>query len=781
MRTETTLSRSASQLADLALTRTVLAGTVLAGTVLARTVLAGTVLAGTLLGWAGPAAADEAFKITVDSVDLGILDKDADTRSAKFQEYRDLSSGFDLTNLRIHGEEDGGNRHLFVRADKVGRDDARYGLDYGVSGRYAFSVDYNKIPHRFGNDGTILWNRTGPGTWEIADPVQAQLQGAVIDQFPSGISAGFLTGLIAPHLAAAGGIDLGLQRDRTRIRLDLGKMGKLAWGAEVRHENREGLRPFGGNFGFNNATEIPETIDYSTTDAELTGEWNGKQGGLRFGYRYSMFENDISTLTWDNPWVAVDGTNPVAYLGPNSSPFSGSRGFADLAPDNDASTFFASGRGRFGGWWANGTASYALMQQDEPLLPYTLNTAILGIGHDGSTFDASDVNTLPVRNADTEVEVLSLTGNAGTKLGEDWKLTFRYRYYDYDTNSARVEFPGYVRMHAAWEAIPRVTVPYAYTKDDLGAELAWEVTDTSTLALSYRLVSWDREFREVASSDEDIVKLSFDSRPTRKVNIRASYEIGDRSIDDYEVEAQHASFLEPEEVNNQPGLRKFSQAARDVDDYDLSIQLFPADTWNVTFGVSGREEDYPESEFGLVSDDVFQYNFEVAFTPSADLDLYLFGHRADREVFQSSRQSGGSLSTSPADNWSATLDEVVDTWGLGYHGKKGDFSWEVTGRWSSSDGEADFETPPGGSPSSAVDFGNYEDIELLALNLNLDWAVRSHCAVGLWYLYEDFTTDSFILAGVQPYLPGSFLLAPNNGDYQANVFGLSLKLRLGTD
>jgi len=736
-------------------------------------------VAGFALPATSPALAqDDDFTFIVDSIDFELLETDVDTDSAKFQEYRDLKTGFNLTNLRIRGA--GTNRTLFLRADNVRRDDARYGLDYAVSGKYSLSVDSNKIPHRFGNRGTILWNRTGPGSWEIADPVQEQLQGVILAQPPFSIGNDLLASLVAPHIAAADSIDLSLQRDRTRVRLDLGKLGRLAWGAEVRHENRDGLRPFGGNFGFFNVTEIPEPIDYSTTDAEITGEWNGKQGGLRFGYRYSMFENDISTLTWDNPWVAVDGTNSRAYLGPNLSPVSGSRGFADLAPDNDANAFFVSGRGRFGGWWANGTANYNVMSQNEPLLPFTLNTAIEGIDPGtGALFTAADINTLPVRTVDNEVEVLNLTGNAGTKLGDDWKLTFRYRYYDYDTTTPRINWPGYVRMHAVWEAIPRINVPYGYTKQDLGAEVAWDLNDTSNLALSYRLLSWDRDFREVSRSDEDIVELSFNSRPSQKVNVRASYEIGDRSIDGYEPEAQLFSFLDADSINNQPGLRKFSQAAREFDDWDLAVQLFPSDLWNVTFGISGRQEEYPESQFGLISDDILQYNFEVAYTPGEHLGFYLFGHLADRDVLQRARQSGGTLSTDPNADWSAALDETVDTWGLGYNGSEGDFTWDVTGRWSSSDGEADFETPPAGNPSSATDFDNYEDIELLALKLTVDYNLHSNCEVGFWYLYEDYSADSFILAGVQPYLPGAFLLAENNGDYEANVIGVSLKLNLG--
>lgn len=112
---------------------------------------------------------------------------------------------------------------------------------------------------------------------------------------------------------------------------------------------------------------------------------------------------------------------------------------------------------------------------------------------------------------------------------------------------------------------------------------------------------------------------------------------------------------------------------------------------------------------------------------------------------------------------------------MGINSEKEDWTLKATARWSNSDGEADFFTPPGGSPSEAVDFDNYEDIELLALHLDLRYDIREGCAIGLSWLYEDYTIDSFILQGIQPYLPASLLLAADNGDYQANVVALSLR------
>lgn len=727
------------------------------------------------------------FSLRVDSLVIGALETDIDTNSSKFEEYRDLDSGF-LGALRLSGESGDGDRTLDFAADHVGRDDARYTFAYGLAGRYELLLDYNKIPHRFGNDGHMLWSRTAPGRYEIADPTQLQIQRAIEQRFamsPTGVNFAFLNGLITPYLDAAQEIDLGLQRDRTLARIGLGNMGPLAWGLEVRHENRKGNRPFGASFGFNNVTEIPEPIDYDTTDAELAGEWNGRQGGLRFGYRNSRFENNVGTVIWDNPFRAIDSTDPNAYQSPSASSINGSsRGFADLAADNQANLLFLDGRARFAGnWWINGNASYNVMSQDDPLLPYTLNTSIVGLDENGNPFDPTNVANLSRRKADAEVDVTSLNANAGTRFGEDFELIFRARYYDYDNQTARLEIPGYVRFHSAWEDIGRITVPYSYTRQDLGAELGWDVTGKSRLGLGYRLQSWDREFREVDSSDEDVLFLTYDARPASWVNLRARYETGDRSIDGYDPEAAELSFLHPEGLSNNPELRKFAQAARQYDEIRLSTDFYPVEAWTITMGASGRSEDYDESRLGLLDDELFQYNAEVSYTPGDTLTVYLFGQRADRNVFQRARQSGATPSAREIDDWELDADEINDTWGVGATSKfRERWTADVQGRWSHSDGFADFTAFPGGLPlagrpvQEAQDIDNYEDIELLALLGRLDYRISDQATAGFIYRFEDYTIDSFILQDLRNYLPGALLLNPNLGDYQANIFGIELRL-----
>jgi MtrB/PioB family decaheme-associated outer membrane protein len=727
---------------------------------------------------AKPAPA-KAFTFRVDPLVLGVVGAHVDTNSAKWEEYRDQSSGFVIPKLHLIGEGKG-DRELDLNAVNVRRDDARYTLFYGVPGSYELTVDYNKIPHHFGNDGHMLWTRTGPGRLEIADPVQAALQAGIAAQYaanPAGITYAFLNHLLSPYLATAQAINLGLERNRFLAQLDLGRMGPLSWGLEYDHEKRTGNRAFGGSFGFSNATELPEPIDYDTTGAQIAGEWTTGNSGLNFGYRYSKFENNISTLIWDNPFRATASTDPNAYTAPGAGSIGGSNvGIADLAASNRADLLFLNGRTRFGTWFAHGSATYDSMKQDDPLLPYTLNSSILGINANGTTFDPTNPANLPVQSADRKINTTALTGDLGTRFGQNVDLTFRYRYYDLANKGPRIEFPGYVRYDAVWEAIGRETVPYSYTRQNAGAELGWSFAKATHLGLSFERESWDRKYREIANSDENIWKATFDTRPVPWFSLRSSYQYGDRSIGRYDVAAgAEASFIEPEDPTNLPDLRKYDEAARKQHIYNLQGQFFPSDSWSFFVGAVGNDQKYGQSLFGLQKDDLTNYNAELSYAPGDNFNFFLFGSRQDHKVDQAARQSGATPSTSPLDSWFANLTETTDTWGVGLTSQFAKvWTLDVSANWSKSDGKVGLFSPPGGAPDIAVGFNNYDNVKLLSIMGRLDYRINKSAKAGVFGRWEDYKIDSFVLQGLQNYLPGALLLDPNYGDYRGDILGLDL-------
>lgn len=719
-------------------------------------------------------AVDPGFQVTLDPLLFEGLWLDQDTNSSKFQEYRDLSDGFRL-QLGLSGMTSDTRRKMDFQVVNGGRRDAFYGLSYDVAGSWGLELSYDNIPHNFGNDGKILWARTAPGSWEIQDPIQRALQTANEGRVASGQNVDFawLNGLIQPYLAVANTVDLGLDRRRTRAALQLGSVGNATWNFEYKHEARNGLRNLGTSFGFNNVTELPEPISYDTTDATLSGTWKWTGGIASAGYRYSKFKNDISTLFFDNPWRVTDSTDPSAYTSPSYTATTGSgsiggaaRGAYDLAPDNEMGSVFANARldiGRSG--WLQGVVNWSRTKQDDPLLPMTSNTAI------GTVLQ-------PYGSANRKADILRVALDYGTRFGDGWQAAARYNYQDYSDDSPRYEFDeGYVRFDAVLEDIPRITVPFSWKRETLSASLDKDLDRAGNVGIEVKRDVYDRDFRETEKTTEDLVALKWDGR-LGPAMLRAKYEFGNRDYSGaYRTEAQESTFIEPEGINNLPTLRKFDQANRKSDRWNVQGSLPVAEVWTVSAHVAGSKFDYDESEFGLTGDDIVRYGVDLSREIGDGGSLFLYGERSDRKVSMAARQSGATVSVNPLDSWFADFKEINDSWGAGWSKETKRWQAKLTGEWEKSDGSADLSSPPGGTPNLAVGFGNYEDYERLTFQGTYDRDLNARLALGVSLLYEDYTIDSFIRQDLQNYLPGALLIFGNDGKYAAWSGSVRMKVR----
>ena len=95
-------------------------------------------------------------------------------------------------------------------------------------------------------------------------------------------------------------------------------------------ERREGSRPFGAVFGGGGGggnLEIPESIDYNTQDMVGGVQFANPLTNLTVQATGSWFENDINTMTFENPLFIT--TNTIAGIPPTTF----TRGKFDLYPE----------------------------------------------------------------------------------------------------------------------------------------------------------------------------------------------------------------------------------------------------------------------------------------------------------------------------------------------------------------------------------------------------------------------------------------------------------------
>jgi MtrB/PioB family decaheme-associated outer membrane protein len=679
-----------------------------------------------------------------------------------------MSSGFRIPVLRLLGQSSNGDSTFSFRVADGGRRDGRYTLDYGLANSWSVLLDYNQIEHNLGNDARVLWAENSPGIFSLPAAERTAIAGAIAQ----GSSA---AAALAPYLADAHLVDLGVERDRAHAQLVFAKSSPVTWTVDLQNEKRSGAQEGSASFGFASVNEIPQPVNYESNDAALAGDWRGKNGNLNFGVKYSGFSDHLDSVVYDNPLVAPGAP--------------GAEGRNALPPSNYAGTAFAGGRTVLGGgWWLNGNASYMDMRQDATLLPYSINP-LTGIGFNGQGFDATNPANLPQQTADQRADSISANGAIGNNFADGWHFLVRYRYYDYDNTSNPIAFPGYVSFNGGWTPTGRVTAPFAEHNSDIGTELNWDVTSWGTLGLSFDNHTIGRRMSEVDSSTENVGKLSFDARPNDRLSLRASFEYGERSIANYDYLAELATFIDqsPSNASQLPALRKYLEAARQVDGFNFQADYTITDQIGVQITSNGTHDNYDDSAFGLINDQTQSYNAELDWTrPNKGMFYVYISYETDRSRQDERESSGATVSTSAINDWSVGLRDATDAVGIGWTAPLAP-RWRLSlnGELSRTYGTAGFSASPGGAPLSGPpavaapsNINNYDDTKLITLRAQLDFTVNSHVGVGLYYRYDDYNLNTFWLQGLAGnfFAGNTLLLNPNNGPYEGSILGVNTRL-----
>ena len=703
-------------------------------------------------------------------VDIGVRGRDIDTESSRFDEYRAVPNGPVIPFARFKGEKD--FAFDFVGEDMF-RDDGRYRLklDKGPVGVVA---EFNQIPHRFGNEARSILSATGT----VDEAVQQSLQDQITAQrgrSPASVNFAFLSGLVNPLVAQSSPFDVELQRHRGKLDVSLTQGKPVDVRLTYFHEERRGERQSGTAFGFGNVVETAEPIDYRTQDLGLSAEWARPWGLLRGGVRFNWFANANTVQTFDNPFRATDSTDASAYQAPGSASIGGAAvGRIALPPDNKSMTGtvgFAvklAGRSRL-----TADASYGQWTQDEPFIPFTTNTAIT------SPLRATDVSTLPARSLDGRIDVFSFSSGFTTRPVDRLYLSARVRRYDLSNKTPRIEFhEGYVRFDGVWEEIPRISVPYGYTNDQAQLTASYDLGPVNVEG-GYKLDRWERTFRETHDTTQNTVYASARLRAADWLVLRATAERGSRSYEAYHAEeAEHSSFLDPGPPANLTSLRRPDQAEKDLTRIVNQVQLSPGG--NTTFALSyvRGKDDYKNLLHGLIDSENEAFTAEADYTPSERISVFGYYTRENISTFQVGRQSGATPSTNPLDDWTAAIDDEVDSFGGGanFGLVPSKLDLKLSGNYQKVDGNNDMFAPDGGAPANArralggvADILFFDDTKLLSLNAELVYKLNGGLQLALGGWFEDYEIKDANTSGLLNYVPGSLFLAPIDSDYQAKI------------
>ena len=690
-----------------------------------------------------------------------------DTSSSKFEEYIDRNRGVGGGHFRLFNVK--GSNLFLATGRNVLQEDRRINVLADTS-KVRIDAFYDSIPHRLGNNAKSILTPVSSTAWGLSDLAQRAIQTRLEQQYAANrtaINYAFLRALVEPLINTPYLFDLGYTRERAGIALSVVPAAEIDTVLTYFQENREGYRNAGTSFGFGNVVETAEPIRFMQRDVGVRLEKPLSLGLIRGAFTVNEFQNEVTSYTFDNPFRAVDSTDASAYTAPGSGSINGPAfGRIALAPDSTQATASVGGIFKFArNSRLTADFAYGRIDSNSALIPYTTNTAMT------SPFNASDPASLPHRSFDGDIATTSFNLQFTTRPIRNLRLNARYRMYEHDNQTDRVEIPGYARFDAAWEDIPRRTVPYGWSTHLAELSGQYDFGRITTLELGFRSNKVERTYRETEETTENMFRIGADFRPLSWIVARTSFEFGSRDYDEYDqVRGESASF-EEEEQGNIPGLRRYDQAKKDSNRIVAMVQASPG-SGNFTVAVNYVRylDDYNASEFGLQRWRTQSLNLEADYSPSNKWSIFGFAGTDSWYGFQTSRQSGATFSTNPLDNWSAKNTDRAITFGGGanYIFVPDRFDVRLSGQLQRVNGFADLESPPGGTPDIAFDVPHVDDTRWLQALAEFTYKVSPswHVSFGAWTDTYDIEDDP--TSNTQQYMPAGFFLVPNDANYSGS-------------
>jgi MtrB/PioB family decaheme-associated outer membrane protein len=717
--------------------------------------------------------------VATGEVEVGGRGVSGDWGSSKYEEYREQRPGvFGNARILLEGKE--GRYYFEGLATDIAERDQHYEIASGRYGRYRLELEFDEHPHVYSNAARTLYTNQGGGVLTFPDSTQAAIQAAVGNPAKSAALESALNG--------ATGAPLRFRLRTGRVGLFYRPQAELELDAGYWVQEKEGTRPFGMGFGSpgGNFANVAAPIDERTH--EVTGgiqvAWD--TWSLRLDYTGSFYENDLDTMTVDNPLRATD-----------SLTLGSSRGRTDLAPDNSAHTIRLSGAATLPlGFPARfaGTLSYGLRFQDDAFVPHTSNSAI-----------SSPLLALPASSLDAEVRTLLANLVLIGRPHRDLNLTARYRFYDYNSDIPILTFPAHVVNDATLAAEARLNTPIDHRTHNASLDASYRLARPATLKVGYEWEQWDRsDHREVTQTDEHTAKAAIDYKPAAWALLRAGYQFGVRRGSDYNTFAHLQHAVEDEDLAGaQPQgqstlLRKFDQADRIRNRVDLLAQLSPREDVTLTFTGGYAQNDYDDTTLGLTDDERWSVGTDVAYRPLSWLGLSAWYSFENIESKQRSRWRpvvAGVTVDNPINDWSSTSEDQVHTAGVGAEmvlipdrlDANLSYILEIAKAKTRATGAPGTTAVPDGG--NAVDWPDIKDT-LQTFIAALRYHLQKNLTVKAEYRFEHFNLSNFKTDGLNPFMAnsnvtGSGVVSPSLDvflgdrvdDYVAHVFALSLIYR----
>jgi len=561
------------------------------------------------------------------TIDFGVRGTDLSGDPARYERYRDLGDGLFMDRLRLFNNT--GRWWVSLTGDHVGREDMRYRIDAIQHGTFKVWAMYDQIP--------LLMSRTTRTLF-------------LDTEFPAGLAidpdvrATYAGGTESARRAFFDGAARTFDLTTTRYITEGGAqwIANPSWtvNALLRHTNRKGAIPLGGSFGHSSLVEMPGSIQHRTTDIEGNAEYASGNYLVRVGATGSLFNNEVTQFSFDNPFITSDRSNASAAGRTSMAPSS------SYLTVNGMLTVKLPNRSRFTAYAATGSLS----DSGAYLMPQTINSALVTSPLERGFLDGK---------ARTNAANLTFTSRPNRTVGVD----VRYRLYDYDNQTPVFDVVDRVAYDYSRSTSGLETEPQSVKRHSFTADLLLDPMRRASFGAGYFANVEDRTHRIFESTHENGVRAWFDTVSMATFSVRTKWEYSQKRTDTPDSDV--AEFLS--HFGEQPLMRHYDLAERDRNRVTVLANLNMTGNFLVNASVAAGKDDYVSTGFGLRDNTHGIYTVGFDSMPTEMLSYGMSYSFENYKAMSLSRQANpGVQFDDPSRNWGTDAEDKVHSFLLNF-------------------------------------------------------------------------------------------------------------------
>ena len=707
---------------------------------------------------AEPIEIDEEFLRPSSVVETGVvIPSDDSYRAGDFTGLQEKQVDL-LSNIDLRGRaawDSATPLEWRLEGSNLGLGSRRLRLEYGSQGRYGLMLHFDQIPKLREDRGGVFLGNVGESTLTLPAG------------FVRGDEPGDLTTL--PQSLRAPKI----RHERKRAGGALTFTPMPGWDVELGfdRETKQGSKLIGTIVGTNGGNAValiaPEPLDFDDRKMRFAVRNGGESGQMELSYVRSTFQNRKRALTWQTPFTGSFTTTDFAAKG--------------MMPDNDyQQVALAAGynlplRSR-----VTLNAAYGTMEQDQGLLPYTINPAItVGTDLPRSSLHGKIVTTfMRLGFASRPLPKLSL--HATWRMDDRDNETPRdvYQYVQNDSGP----------QAGAASGNARVNVPYSYRSNLFEVGTSYSLARRTTIGLDYAFELTDRDFTEVAKMRESRLEATLNSRLGKRLSVRLKAGYAGRRGSRYEssvpfTDGRSAAFLAtltPDDlVDNAPDLRRSYLADRIRTEASTRMSYVASEALTLAWTNRIARDDYDRTELGLTDVRSLSSTIDLGYDPAPDVHAYVFysyqaGSRDDTAVNVGANFAGAG---DPTRRYGETIEDIAHSFGVGGRLERMDGRLVLEADYTFTRTGNDVEVTAGSGLATALDLPENR-LRRHSIRLGATYKLRESTSIQVLYQLAKLSYTDFAYEGVgTANLPDLLPLGQGTPDNRTSIISIAVRYR----